>query len=233
MHACWFGWQSPGQDGTPPLLRPDDSRWTANIHTPWPQIPKRLWCSPHVPCPGPPAGRLGWTARQTRLQIPKQLRCSPHAPCPSRRPPPRVSSGTPQHHFSPAGGNVLVFISAGPLPSRPSPAYPVASACSYPVVNQCLASPSSYPVTRSLPAFFLRHKCIHYPVMRPTRPTSPSQRPPVAGIGWGRMRVTHPSLKSGRQAAYAQWIVTTRLLYHVHDRAKQSSRMQGIRPRAW
>ena len=32
--------------------------------------------------------------------------------------------------------------------------------------------------------------------------------------------------------AYAQWIVATRLLYHVHDPSAQPSRMQGISSRA-
>ena len=41
-----------------------------------------------------------------------------------------------------------------------------------------------------------------------------------------------PSKNRAGLKAYAQWIVTTRLLYHVHDPPGQSSRMQGIHPRA-
>lgn len=40
------------------------------------------------------------------------------------------------------------------------------------------------------------------------------------------------SHKSCQQRAYAQWIVTTRLLYHLHDPAELISRMQRIYPRA-
>lgn len=40
------------------------------------------------------------------------------------------------------------------------------------------------------------------------------------------------SHKSGQRRAYAQWIVTTRLLYHLHDPAELISRMQRIYPRA-
>jgi hypothetical protein len=38
--------------------------------------------------------------------------------------------------------------------------------------------------------------------------------------------------KSCQQRAYAQRIVTTRLLYHLHDPAELISRMQRIYPRA-
>ena len=40
------------------------------------------------------------------------------------------------------------------------------------------------------------------------------------------------SHKSCRRRADAQWIVTTRLLYHLHDPAELISRMQRIYPRA-
>ncbi len=36
----------------------------------------------------------------------------------------------------------------------------------------------------------------------------------------------------GDVRADAQWIVTARLLYHLHDPVAQPSRMQGIYPRA-
>ncbi len=39
--------------------------------------------------------------------------------------------------------------------------------------------------------------------------------------------------KSSRRTAYAQLIVTTRLLYNLHDRVEQLSRMQRIYPHAW
>ncbi len=38
-------------------------------------------------------------------------------------------------------------------------------------------------------------------------------------------------VKSSWRRAYAQWIVTTRLLYHLHDPARRIGRMQRILPR--
>ena len=47
---------------------------------------------------------------------------------------------------------------------------------------------------------------------------------------WGRG--SPPSkLQIGAAPAYAQWLVTTRLLGHVHDRAARLSRLQRIYPR--
>ena len=61
---------------------------------------------------------------------------------------------------------------------------------------------------------------------------SPSDPPPEAGrAGGGELRKL--ALKNlGDVRADAQWIVTARLLYHLHDPVAQPSRMQGIYPRA-
>ena len=56
----------------------------------------------------------------------------------------------------------------------------------------------------------------------------PLQCPALGDPLMGR-EVSH---KSGQRRAYAQWIVTTRLLYHLHDPAELISRMQRIYPRA-
>ena len=65
------------------------------------------------------------------------------------------------------------------------------------------------------------------------RPTSAFPTPPRrlarGDPSMGRGTLTH---KSCRRRAYAQWIVTTRLLYHLHDPAELISRMQRIYPRA-
>ena len=55
----------------------------------------------------------------------------------------------------------------------------------------------------------------------------PLRRPPEAGAGWERLLN-----KSSWRRAYAQWIVTTRPLYHLHDPARRLSRMQRIHPHA-
>ena len=39
--------------------------------------------------------------------------------------------------------------------------------------------------------------------------------------------------KRGHKTAYPQWIVTTRLLYHLQDRVPQLSRMQRLQPQVW
>ena len=58
------------------------------------------------------------------------------------------------------------------------------------------------------------------------------QTPPSVLPG-GRNNGESVSHKSSRRRAYAQWIVITRLLYHLHDPAEQLSRMQRIYPHAW
>ena len=84
-----------------------------------------------------------------------------------------------------------------------------------------------------------------YPVMKTTRPAAedvdmggvkprgfPLLSPACSKINrWERKVSIKKNLAS--KTVDAQWIVTTRLLYHVHDRARQPSRLQGIHPRAW
>lgn len=67
-----------------------------------------------------------------------------------------------------------------------------------------------------------------------TRTRTPSEPRSLTGPGapttrWGR-EVSHTNRLA---RAYAQWIVMTRLLYHLHDPASQFSRMQRIYPRPW
>lgn len=57
----------------------------------------------------------------------------------------------------------------------------------------------------------------------------PSRGPAKGRPPGGSTRSRH---KSSRCRADAQWIVTTRLLYHVHDPTGRPSRLQGIHPRA-
>lgn len=65
---------------------------------------------------------------------------------------------------------------------------------------------------------------------RPQGTASPSPGPHVASarVGGGARRTAFPEFKIEPARAYAQWIVTTRLLYHVHDPAGRLSRMQRI-----
>jgi len=61
----------------------------------------------------------------------------------------------------------------------------------------------------------------------------PSDPPPGAErVGGGRVAETLALENLGDVRADAQWIVTARLLYHLHDPVAQPSRMQGIYPRA-
>ena len=61
----------------------------------------------------------------------------------------------------------------------------------------------------------------------------PYASPPPDGFLKGESSMGESvSHKSSRRRADAQWIVTTRLLYHLHDPAELLSRMQRIYPRA-
>ena len=61
----------------------------------------------------------------------------------------------------------------------------------------------------------------------------PYASPPPDGFLKGESSMGESvSHKSSRRRADAQWIVTTRLLYHLHDPAELISRMQRIYPRA-
>ena len=53
------------------------------------------------------------------------------------------------------------------------------------------------------------------------------------GTDRAQQAATDPDGKMLAVAAYAQQIVTTRLLYYLHDRTAQLSRMQRIYPHAW
>lgn len=69
---------------------------------------------------------------------------------------------------------------------------------------------------------------------KPKKTTGPPSEPwsltrPEAPTRWGRV-VSHTNRLA---RAYAQRIVTTRLLYRLHDPASQFSRMQRIYPRPW
>ena len=65
-------------------------------------------------------------------------------------------------------------------------------------------------------------------VLPPTARFPPLGPPAATQDGrWGRVRALALG-QIGARWADAQWIVTTRLLYHLHDPGPQPSRMQGI-----
>jgi len=79
----------------------------------------------------------------------------------------------------------------------------------------------------------------------PPPPPGPPRQPPEAarmqppptlrlerGASVGGELRTLALKNLGDVRADAQWIVTARLLYHLHDPVAQPSRMQGIYPRA-
>jgi len=79
-----------------------------------------------------------------------------------------------------------------------------------------------------------RTRAVSEPPGRLVSPRAPSGRPRDGGRPMGGVAVLRtPGVKNlAGFRADAQWIVTTRLLYHLHDPTGQPSRMQGIYPRA-
>ena len=104
---------------------------------------------------------------------------------------------------------------------------PLPGGMCYPVLPGTLrpkepAEPTSHVIIQQWITLHLwspRTKKMDHPPLRCPAPGDPPM---------GR-EVSH---KSGQRRAYAQWIVTTRLLYHLHDPAELISRMQRIYPRA-
>lgn len=93
--------------------------------------------------------------------------------------------------------------------------------CKYASSSSSLPSPSP----TSLPTLQ-----VPGPTKKPGFFAASPSRPRTRGAKWGGFVSKH---KSSRRTAYAQLIVTTRLLYNLHDRFEQLSRMQRIYPHAW